>query len=95
MADNVAATTATADAIIDSGTGYYYGARVTGDATNPARVIVYDGTDTNGTIIDELRCVASESEGDQFMHPVRILVGIYLDVTTVGRVVVWHIGAGA
>lgn len=94
MIESVEAGGRTDDGAIMSGAGEYYGARLSGDATNAATVIVYDNTAASGKIIDRLHCAAAATVGEQLTHPVRVLNGIFLDVTTPGRVVVWHIATG-
>lgn len=72
-----------------AGRGFYYGARVTGDGTNPADVLVYNGaTVSGGTLLDHLQCAATESFGQPFANGIRV-EGLSINVTTVGTVVVW------
>lgn len=87
----VTSTTATADAAIQAAPGFYYGIRVTGDGTNAGQVVVYDNASAaSGTVIDDVRCTSTSSSGEQMPGAIRVKNGIYVDVTTVGRVTVWH-----
>lgn len=94
MSDVVKAGTLTADGAILNGKGWYHGIRLTGDGTNSARAVVYDnGSAASGTVIDEVRCGANESRGEQFAGgPLMVQNGIYVDVTTPGRATVWYQG---
>lgn len=55
---------------------------------------MYDnGSAASGTVIDEVRCGANESRGEQFAGgPLMVQNGIYVDVTTPGRATVWYQG---
>lgn len=86
----VKAAVLTADNPALSKAGTYYGARIVGDGTNAAAVVIYDNTSAAGTIIDVLRCTSTDSKGSQFPTPVEVTTGIYCDVTTVGYVIVWY-----
>lgn len=94
----IKATTRTTDGPILTGSGLYYGSRVTSDGTALARAIVYDSLSAVGTIIDELAvgvtgaagAGAPLSVGEQFHHPIEVAIGIFVDVTTPARVVVWN-----
>lgn len=89
MAEPVQCISVTADTAQFTGRGWYWGCRLTGDGTNPPSVIVRDNPAAAGTVIDNLRCGATETVGEMFPNPVRLYEGLHIDVTTVGRVTVW------
>jgi hypothetical protein len=90
MALNLLTSVRTTDGIVKTGMGHYWGCSLVGDGTNPGTVVVYDGTDTGGTVIDTIKCVATGNGGGQYARPVKVKTGIYVDVTTPGSVTTWY-----
>lgn len=87
---HVAAVTATADGVVSSGPCWYHGARLAGDGTNVATAVIYDhASAASGTVIDHLKAIKDDSVGEMTSLCVRADNGIYADVTTPGRLVVW------
>lgn len=89
MSEPVQVISVTADTAQFTGRGWYWGCRVTGDGTNAGRVIIRDNPAASGTVVDELRVASTESVGGMYSNPVRLYEGLHIDVTTVGRVMVW------
>lgn len=89
--------TADTSAIV-TGPGYYFGCRVTSDATNAGRVVIQDNlTSGGGTTIDDIKVPASsaQSQGAMFPFGVRFSAGLSVDVTTVTSVTIWYLPTGA
>lgn len=78
------------DTLVHTGPCEYWGAHYQTVVTD-SKGIVYDGIDTNGTIIDVLRSAQNTAEGEQFFYPVECQTGIYVDVSgsTLPRLEVW------
>lgn len=93
MSDVLKVGSRTDDGAILAAKGWYYGARLTATGAAAGHVVVYDNASAaSGTVIDELDVGTAGSSGEQFTHPIPVNNGIYLDVTTPGRVVVWYQG---
>lgn len=90
MPFNLLTSVRSTDGIVKTGMGHYWGCRLVGDGTNPGTVVVYDGTDTGGTIIDTIKCVSTGGNGDQLKNPIKVKTGIYVDVTTPGSVTTFY-----
>jgi hypothetical protein len=79
--------TKTADALIHTGAGYFYGFVVKTDGTNSVTLQIYDGTTTGGTRIGpDFLCVTSSTNrmcvfgtGDL---PIPFSTGLYVDITS-------------
>lgn len=95
---NMKVLNATSDqnAIVTGG-GYYFGIRITSDATNAGRALVYDALTATGTIIDDVKVAAAlaTSQGGQFTHGVRFNTGLTVDMTTISSFTIWYIPTGA
>lgn len=80
----------TADALILSGTGWFYGILVVTDAANAVTVDIYNNTAASGTkLIPTLVVTTSATDRAQFFappFPISCTTGIYVDITCAGAV---------
>lgn len=92
MSNQLVALTGSTDFFLPPGT--YYGARLTGDATNPGTLQITD--EATGAVLDELRVTATETSGKRpLARGVRNYGQLKINPTTVGRAVVWYEARGA
>lgn len=83
--------TVTADTLIITGKGELWGLRCVSDGVTAAAVTAYDNTAASGTVVDQLTATTTvASTGGQYGFPIICENGLYLDVTTPARVVVWY-----
>lgn len=86
---NLKAVPVTADGAISAAPCWYYGARIVGDKTNVATALLYDNGAASGTLVDQLNVAKDDTFGQPFETPVWCAIGLYADITTVGRLIVW------
>lgn len=72
-----------ASALIDTGIGIVGAIVVVTDGTNDAECVVYDGTDTNGTIVARCPVKGSDKLGGMVI-PFRVATGIYAAISGTG-----------
>lgn len=77
----------TADAAIYSGRGFFYQILVVPDGTNDVTVSIYDNTSASGTKIRSTMTFAGDGGAKATpLAKIRVVNGIYVDVTTDGTV---------
>lgn len=75
----------TADGIIVTGKCVITSIILMTDGTNDASIIIYDSTDTSGTVIREFSVAgSSDMGGNAINHPIFMTNGIYANVTGTG-----------
>ena len=77
-----------ADALVFTGEGYFYGIMVATDGTNNCTISIYDNTSASGTeLIPTWVAVTNSANRAQYFSlptPVRFGTGIYVDITCAG-----------
>jgi len=63
--------------------------RVTGDGTNNGLVTLYDGRDTGGEILDQVRVTANDVSTIHYPDGLKCKNGVYVDLTDVNQVVIF------
>lgn len=83
-------TVVTADAVVQSHSGYYYGYIVT-VAMSAAVSTIYDNASAaSGTVIGSVAASAAVGTTQLFSHRVPVTNGIYVDIGGTGTLLVLH-----